>query len=767
MKTRDLSVGLAVSCLLLSLTLPGLAEEPAPDPPPQGSPPPVQMNFNITLGGVIRDITNRHSSRFQYGRDVPEGFYLENFFFEAERPGRPWYFTVSGQDAGERDQHFRLTYERFGRYRLELRWDQVSLFVADNIQTLHTATGKGVLEVPDLFQTQFEAAPDAALPPLVGGVLRATPFNRLEFFRRGFSLRQEYLPTTHWRLRFGLSNEIRSGNRRISVGTYQRTNTPLGDTFFTPGIEVPQPIDYRTTEITAGASYQGERGFFRTDYRASLFRNRTDTLTMDNPFRITDAPGSRFRFQRTQVDLDPDNETHTISFLGGYSFEPGNTRLTGALSFSFWEQDAPFLPFTLNTAIVATNLPPGVLPTDLAALPQSSLNGEVTVISTDVALATRPARNLRLVVRYNSYNWNDNSDEILFPGYANSDSRWKETHGRDPDGNDLPILNRLHSFLRQRSGAQVIWKPRRAFSWKNEFQWEGWNRDNREIARTNEWIWKSQIILKKNWFYGKLNYGYGDRIPRGPYDSRKEFILMRKFDQAHRIRHNTDFLFQLTPSDQLIFSGSYGYSSNRYDERLYGLATYIQGFFTVDANYVPNHRFAGYVNFTRERYRSTAKEVAKTGAVDFNIPNTFVRDINDRVNSLGLGFDTNFLDHRLNWNVSYAFALSRVRIETFNPFTVDVASTLNATAFPFPDITENFHEVRTTLSYQVRENVDLGVRYLLEPRALDDFTTDIFLTPHIAGLAAPENNLNRWLFLNARQSSYHGHAAAIFLRYSF
>ena len=762
MKSRTELTVLAVACLLLFAAVPGLADDPPQAETAQVSPPPVQTNLEVTLGAVIRDITNRHFSRFQYGRDVPRGFYLENFFFDAETPGRPWYLTVSGTDAGEDDQRFRLTFERFGRYRIDLRWDQFSTRVADNIQSVLTATGNGVFEVPDFIQAQFEAATDAELVGLVPDLLSATPFGRLQVLRRKFTLRQEYLANKNWRLHFNVSNEIRSGDRRISIGSYVRTNTAQGDTFFNPGIVAPQPIDYRTTEITAGASYGRERAFFRADYRANLFRNRTSTLTIDNPFRISDATGSRFRFQRTQIDLYPDNETHTISFLGGYSFKPWDTRLTGALSFSFWEQDDPFLPFTLNTAIVAANLPAGVQPTDLAALPQTSLNGDVTVISSDVALTARPRQNLRVVLRYNNYNWDDDSDEILFPGYANSDSRWKEDHG------SRPIANRLHSFLRQRSGAEVIWKPRKYLAWKNKFEWEGWNRDNREIVRMNEWMWKTQLILKsKKWFYGKLNYRYGDRIPRGLYDSRKEFVLLRKFDQAHRIRHNAEFLFQINPSQRFNFSGSYGYASERYDERLYGQATNLNGFFVVDANFIPNERFAGYVNFTRERTRSTAKEVSKTGAVNFNIPNTFIRDLNDRVNSLGTGFDLNFLDHRLNWNVSYAFALSEIQIDTRNPFTVDTESLLNATAFPLPNIEENFHEVRTNINYQVRNNVEVGVRYLFEPRSLTDFTTDLFPSPYLAGLEAPENNLSRWLFLDARESSYHGHAAAIYLRYTF
>ena len=121
----------------------------------------------------------------------------------------------------------------------------------------------------------------------------------------------------------------------------------------------------------------------------------------------------------------------------------------------------------------------------------------------------------------------------------------------------------------------------------------------------------------------------------------------------------------------------------------------------------------------------------------------------------------------MTWDVSYAFALSQVRIQTANPFTIDVAATLDATAYPLPDITENFHEVRTTLAYRVRDNVQVGVRYLFEPRALSDFTTDIFFSPYIAGLEAPEDNLIRSLFLNAREGSYHGHAAAVFFRYTF
>ena len=98
---------------------------------------------------------------------------------------------------------------------------------------------------------------------------------------------------------------------------------------------------------------------------------------------------------------------------------------------------------------------------------------------------------------------------------------------------------------------------------------------------------------------------------------------------------------------------------------------------------------------------------------------------------------------------------------------MDTQALLDATAFPLPDIKMRFHEARTNLAYRVRPNVQVGVRYSFEPRSFADFTTDIMGTGYIALAAAPESQMPRRIFLNARDSSYHGHIAAVFVRYSF
>jgi MtrB/PioB family decaheme-associated outer membrane protein len=723
------------------------------------------FSSDVTVGAAIRDVTSGHSSRFRYGRDLPRGFYLQEFVLSGEVPGRPWRFDISGKQVGRGDQQFRFSYDRFGKYRMDARWDQHFFAVADNIQTPDTATMNGVLEVPDSIQQRFEATPDSDLPAVVSDVLSKTPFGQLYLIRRKLTVRQEYLPWRNWRLRLDLSNETRSGDRRLSVGSYVRTSTPAGDLFNTPGIEVPEPTNYRTTEVRAGISYEGMRSFMRVDYNGSFFRNRTGTLTLDNPFWFNDQLSSRFRLRRTQVDLSPNNELRTLSLLVGRSFQPWNTRFVGSLQTSFWKQDDAFLPFTLNTAIVAPPeaLPAGTGPTELAALPRRSLEGNATTVSGDVVLTTRPHDKLRLVFRHNSYNWNDNTDPVEFSGYAAvGDSVWADSHG------GARIVSFRHPYLRQRSTVDVVWEPHESLKWKNVFAWEGWNRENREVTRTNEWIGKTQLILKtRSRFYGKWNYSYGNRIPQGSYHSRKEFVSLRMFDQARRLSHRADFLFQINASETVNFSGSYAYDAKRYDERLYGQATTLDGYFVVDANFIPSDRFAGYVNFSRDRTRHTANLIGKTGIVDYNVPNTFIRDQVDRVESLGAGLDIGFLENRLKWNMAYAFALSQLEIKTTNPYPVDTQASTSATAFPLPDIRTRFHEVRTNLAFQLRPNVEVGLRYSYEPRFVADFTTDLMETGYIAPSAAPESQMPRRLFLNARDSSYRGHIGSVFIRYLF
>lgn len=772
MRTRTLIV---CPCLLLVLFLSGLGSARAEDPPPPEITPsaePVHIGGYFTLGGQVRALSGDKWSKFEFNRDIPRGFFLREFLLDVEKTGKPWLFSIEGDDAAENDRAFRFIGERFGLFRSEVRWTEFPRFTSRLTQTLDVFGSNRYL-VSDPVQLLLETTPTASIPPVVDGLLVGTPYDDIRSRRRRFDYLQTITPAPDWRFEVAVMTEARTGFRPIGLGSYERSGTPLGSTFRVLGDELPEPLDYRTTEVRAGVTYERPRGFLRFEYLFSNFQNHIDNLVWDNPFRLNDAqanpPGGgtgRWRFGTGLLDLWPDNRTHTLSFSGGLNL-PHDTRLTGLVSLSWWRQDDPFPAYTTNTAVV-TGVPVGVIATDASTLPQSDLNGDVFIHNQDWALSSRVSGTVRVVARYRLYDYNNDSDEILFPGYVGfGDAFWRPVITGIGSATE-PIENHALDYSRQQSGVEVSWRPRKEFALKTELAWEGWNRRDRQQVRTNEWFWRTQLILKPvKWFYAKANYRYGDRIPRQDYDTGvKEFGQLRMFDQVHRVSHSPDVLFTFTPLDRFSLSASYAYRSQRFDERFYGLVTQLWNNVTLDASYDVNENFSFFASYTRERYRATANAVAKTGATDFNILNTFVRDTNDRLNSFDLGFDVAALDGKLNWNVAYGFALSRNLISTFNPFPVQTQSTLDAAAFPFPAITENYQDLRTIVSYRIRPGIELGARYLLEPRILHDFITDP-MQPYMFGLLAPENDATRFLFLDSRDASYHGHLVSAFLRYTF
>ncbi|MBI1982677.1 MAG: MtrB/PioB family outer membrane beta-barrel protein, partial [Acidobacteria bacterium] len=247
----------------------------------------------------------------------------------------------------------------------------------------------------------------------------------------------------------------------------------------------------------------------------------------------------------------------------------------------------------------------------------------------------------------------------------------------------------------------------------------------------------------------------------------EEFNLGRMFDQSRRIRHDFDALMQFQPTDRLSASLNYQYFGDNFDENFYGLHNYLQGQFGADLNYAVGEASSLYVSYSRDRVRTDYASVGKAGGTPaFRIPNTWLRDTRDLVDSLNIGYCSSVLNDRLGYDFSYGFALSNNAIHTANPFTFEPGVANSAQAYPFPEIKDRFHELRLATEIKLRENLALGLTYLFEPYRLDDFMWDI-MDPWIPDRVAPENNANRYLFLNARDSNYSGHVGSVTLRYTF
>jgi hypothetical protein len=88
-----------------------------------------------------------------------------------------------------------------------------------------------------------------------------------------------------------------------------------------------------------------QRALARVAYDGSWFSNAVESLTFDNPLRVTDDPAAP---AQGRMALWPDSTAHTVSAAGSVAF-PGRSRAFAYVSLGNWLQDQALLPHTINS----------------------------------------------------------------------------------------------------------------------------------------------------------------------------------------------------------------------------------------------------------------------------------------------------------------------------------------------------------------------------------------------------------------------------------
>lgn len=750
-----------------------------PEPQPKGKGLFSNLSLLIDIGGQARSVTGERPSKFEEYKRVREGFLFRRLRIASNPADSPKFFRLIGKGPSERDQQYLLDAGEYGKYRTTVEWGQLPKLFSRGSRTPYVDQGNGFLVVPDQIKATLQPLLDVkspTLPFVAADIFRNSPLINIRQTRETLSINQTFQVTSHWSVRARFLDYKRHGTKPLGIGSYERVPTPnaeigitttIGDGFRVINTELPEPIDIRTDQITLGTSYVRQHWGINFDYTFSQFNNRIESVTFDNPFRLTDKQATsggnfnRQEFARGIYAEEPSNKSHSF-IISAFVDLPGDSRLASALGWSFWKQNAPFVPFTLNTAITAGNLPAGVTPTSLAALPRRSLEGEVDTFTQDHIFASRPAKNFSFNIHYRSYDYNNTTPDILFPGYA----AFSESFWRTSIGTEL-IENRPVSFHRQNFTAEATWDIAKWLDWTIEYQWEGWDREHRQVANSNENTFGTQLSYRPNKrFNSKLIYRYSDRTPRAYDPGVLEFNQLRLFDQAQRIRHNANLQWQYSVTPKLGFSGTFSYLRDNYDKNLFGLVRYLQGQGSVDLLYMPNETTTFYANYSRERYSSLLQSITKTG-VPFDFRNRWNREDRNSNDSFGIGVTSYFAKGKLLFDANYALSLSNDRITTANLTAVSPVSVLNATAFPFPDVKSNYHELNVDTNYQLTDNVALGFRYIFEPYRLNDFQWN-GLNAYPLDRLTPEQQFptSRPLLLDSRYSSDNAHVFGIYLRFS-
>lgn len=791
--------------------------------------------WTVDFGANAVDLDGARPGKFEETRDVPRGFFARSLQVDLTSSASPLFAFVHASDVRELDQAVHVTVGRTGRFLSSFVWDQLPRSYSDG-RTLFTSATPGVLTVSPAIRASFQAVVDgqnpAAIPPALFGLVQSE-ISRAQTIdlrtRRDLaSFEQRIQPSADWTIQIGASQQRNRGIRPRGVGTFGRTGTGggVGDGVWESlGVELPEPVDYRTTGFTLGAGIAKRKWRAGGDYALSLFRDQVSALTYENPFRVTDAPGNppgsavgRFRMVNGQVALPPNTDFHTVALHASADVSAG-TQARGAFSWSQSTQNDQFLPYTLNTALrIARTGGSAALPADLpitstSALPAQSLNGKIRTMTHDYAIVSNVGKSNRLSVQFTADDMDNLSPVIVFPGFAKfGESAWLTSL----DYYGVPIQNRPSSFLRQDVTAAWRWDASQKFTANAEYQLEVWDRELRDADRTTEHSGRGWIDVRPTKAVTiKADYRYADRQPRlyttqplvftqnfaytinnvpaidplGAWvvtpqtqldpNAPLEFNLLRRFDESARRRHDAMASIDVRGGTKATFSASYHTMRDDYADGFYGLnfthfstaaveftATPLDGtmFF---ANYSHDQNRLGYLGLG---HLITGSIVEVTACcAQYPIANTWDRRGNATLDTFQVGLSTATKNERILFDVAYVLSSAQDRVSTTNPYAILPISPLTAGAYDYPDVISRWQEIDATVRRQLRPGLQVGVRYRYEPYKLDDFFLND-LQPYPQGLVTSGGvavNLQRQLLLNARFTDYQAQVATVFLRASF
>ncbi len=779
-----------------------VAEQSSPE---QGE---ADLSLTVETGGQATSVDDEgkdeRTSKFEEYREVPNGAVLHLLRLGRLRAASPWSFDLTATDVLQEDERYDLRLAQAGRFRLRVGYDQIPHFFSRNATALHVGEN-GSLTLSPLLRSDLEAVP-TLMPQVLADNGRPT---NLRLRRDAATGAVDFDLAQGWNLKLTALREERGGNRRLSTGSYIRSQAVepgTGPGFFDRerfeprGLEMPEPVDYTTSEFGLETSFHRRRGFATFGWHGSSFSNDIDTLFWDNPFEAAPSVASssdRNRFARGALDLWPDNDCERLYASGGFSL-PANTRITANLSFASMQQDDSFLPFTQNEALFFPGAD-GVLGTaddvpgsSLSLLPAPDLDGEVETTRADIRVTTRPSKPLTLRGVYRFYEYDDRSRQLLFPGYAAfGESAYRVGIGQTLDGVAV-LFNGLPGYER------TVWSVGGAYRFGGaatvdvEYSSTVWQYDERQVEETDEDAVALKLALDPvDWFAARLTYLDASRDFTGEYEIGLETSRVRAFDVWKRDRVRWSAEADFLPGESWTVGVAYSSwedeypdviaepeplpSSNPFPSFPYGLNEATSDSLSATATY-GTERWSFSATVGRDASEWASLSVTKTtllgDSVQYDPTNRWRRVQDDSIDWVSLALEARLVPDKVRFLADVHYSSYEGDQETTNVAAPDVNS---AVAYDFPDLASDLLSAELTLEWALGARTSLLARYWYEPYRLDDFAWDA-LQPYMQGViletaGSPDQlraqNVSRYLFLDSRYSDYTANVLSVLLRLTY
>ncbi len=362
--------------------------------------------------GYIGGDANERSAQFRTFQDLDNGAHVNTFSFNLNEPKTGHFVEITGGAAGRDDQYYGVQFGRVNDWKVKLFYSEIPHVFTDRYRSLWNGVGTGSLTLlPGL--TPGGTASIPADNTAIATTAAAQPETTLSLKRKRAGARLDLTLSQSWKAYVSYQLEDRKGAR------------PLGSVWGQGGgtapIEVAEPIDYRTQEILAGVLYGDGINALNLRFSASLFDNKIDTLTYQEPVRIAPPGGvtttpATGAYTQGRFDLTPSNTAYNVraeytrklpDFHRGF--------VTLVLSAGRWRQDDSLIPSTTipNLALANVTLLPGSAWDTVGSLSRRSADQVVDTRLADLTVSLNPNADLNVKFKGRFHDTKNSNDPYL------------------------------------------------------------------------------------------------------------------------------------------------------------------------------------------------------------------------------------------------------------------------------------------------------------------------------------------------------------------
>ena len=732
-------------------------------------------------------------AKFYEYRDLRPGPFGNIWLSTGSRDGL-YQVDLGGKNIGWEDQYYYLDASKAGEHYFNFQWDQTPHLYSTSALTPYNVIGGNVILSPGLSTSLWNAARASNFngPGGVQSIINANLHQTDIGIRRDTAtVEYRWTPTDAWDIKADYSRMHREGTQAMGVvfnnstsGIIAEAPTPVNDTTHNFGVNG----EY------AGTSPWGKKFNVKLAYNGSVYESDT-SFNIDNPFfnpadpRRGNQPFANVcntqdcipRFGT--VSLYPNNNANALTSTVGVDL-PGNSRYMGTLSYTMMRQDEAFQPFTTNALLN----PPGRIlisgqpATSLAALPASSLNGEVNTLLSNNVVVTQITPELKSKLGYRYYNYDNGTPSIFFPQWVGTDE-----HLYAPG--DTPKRSVPTSYTKQNAFAELIWTPWRGTTLGAQYGYERYNWSYNDADHTSENFGKlygvykaySWLVFRGSWQFSERRYGtYTNLIQSSLTGDWNENY--RSPSLANRDQNKGKFQVDVVVIPTVTVSPFAGFVLRDYKTDAgageLGILKDHSWNAGVELIWAPNHRTQFMFSYTYEDYQ---KRIVGGGGTDGLGTNTWDSNVNDNVNTFTAALKQNLIEDKLDLKLSYLYSLSNGAWTTVPFFYNGFVPNVNPLLSPnpnYPDTRTTFQRLDALLTYRLdpgwvhqmgwKGEAQIKTRYAFERNSVNDWQINnmqpyMFISPFSSGVGGTQTML--WLAGNNPNYNVHLLGAALVLKW--